>query len=53
MMLTAEAGARSAKEGYFPKIYGERTASGTPRKGIIIEAIQMTILMLILILQAQ
>lgn len=50
MMLTAEAGARSAKEGYFPKIYGERTASGTPRKGIIIEAIQMTILMLILVL---
>lgn len=48
MMLTAEAGARTANDGYFPKIYGQRTAGGTPVKGLILEAIQMTVLMTIL-----
>jgi cadaverine:lysine antiporter len=50
MMLTAEAGARTSNDGYFPKIYGNRNASGTPVKGLIIEAIQMSTLMIILMI---
>ncbi|NRA42967.1 MAG: cadaverine/lysine antiporter [Pseudomonadales bacterium] len=50
MMLTAEAGARTARDGYFPKIYGERNSKGTASKGIIIEAAQMTALMIILMI---
>ena len=48
MMLTAEAGARNADEGYFPKIYGVRSAKGSPAKGIILEATQMSILVIVL-----
>ena len=48
MMLTAEAGARTANEGYLPKIYGERNKKGVASKGIILQAIQMTVLILVI-----
>jgi cadaverine:lysine antiporter len=50
MMLTAEAGARSAREGYFPKSYGIRNKQGILTKGILIESIHMTVLLLLVAL---
>ena len=47
VMLTAEAGARPAKEGYFPKAYGARNDRGILVKGLIIQGIEMTALLLL------
>lgn len=48
MMLVSQAGARAAKDGNFPKIYGELDKNGIPRKGLILASVKMTILMLVL-----
>ncbi|MEG1347395.1 MAG: cadaverine/lysine antiporter [Hafnia sp.] len=45
MMLVGQAGVRAARDGNFPKIYGEVDSHGVPRKGIILSAIKMTLLM--------
>lgn len=45
MMLVGQAGVRAARDGNFPKIYGEVDANGVPRKGIILSALKMTALM--------
>lgn len=42
------AGARAAQEGYIPKIYGELDKNGLPRKGLILSATQMTVLMAVI-----
>lgn len=47
MMIVSQAGVRAAEEGHFPKIYAERDANGIPRKGIVLAAVQMTVLMLV------
>ena len=48
MMLVGQAGARAAHDGNFPKIYGEiDKKSGIPKKGLILSAIQMSILLVI------
>lgn len=48
MMLVTQAGARAAQEGYIPKIYGELDKNGLPRKGLILSATQMTVLMAVI-----
>ena len=48
MMLVSQAGACAAKDGNFPKIYGELDKNGIPRKGLILASVKMTILMLVL-----
>ena len=48
MMLVGQAGARAARDGNFPKSYGELDKNGIPRKGLIYAAIKMTLLMLVL-----
>lgn len=45
MMLVGQAGARAAHDGNFPKVYGEMDKNGIPRKGLILAAIQMSILL--------
>lgn len=45
MMMVGQAGVRAARDGNFPKIYGEIDDRGVPRKGIILSAIKMTLLM--------
>lgn len=47
MMLVGQAGARAAHDGNFPKIYGELDKNGIPRKGLVLAAIQMSILLVI------
>ncbi|MGL4905877.1 MAG: amino acid permease, partial [Plesiomonas sp.] len=46
MMLVGQAGARAASDGNFPAVYGEMSASGIPRKGLILASIKMTVLMI-------
>ena len=48
MLLVTQAGARAARDGHFPKIYGELDHRGMPRKGLILAASQMTGLMLLI-----
>ncbi len=48
MMLVGQAGARSAHDGNFPKIYGEKDKNGVPKKGLILASCKMTVLMLLL-----
>ncbi|MBJ3816519.1 cadaverine/lysine antiporter [Shimwellia pseudoproteus] len=45
MMMVGQAGVRAARDGNFPKIYGEVDSHGVPRKGIILSAIKMSLLM--------
>lgn len=45
MMLVGQAGVRAARDGNFPRIYGEVDSHGVPRKGIILSALKMTALM--------
>ena len=45
MMLVGQAGARAAHDGNFPKVYGKMDKNGIPRKGLILAAIQMSILL--------
>ncbi|WP_392449566.1 cadaverine/lysine antiporter [Edwardsiella piscicida] len=45
MMLVGQAGVRAARDGNFPRIYGEVDAHGVPRKGIVLSALKMTALM--------
>ncbi|AFJ45187.1 cadaverine/lysine antiporter [Shimwellia blattae] len=45
MMMVGQAGVRAAQDGNFPKIYGETDSHGVPRKGIILSAIKMSLLM--------
>ncbi|MGL5627675.1 MAG: cadaverine/lysine antiporter [Plesiomonas sp.] len=47
MMLVGQAGARAAKDGNFPAVYGEMSESGIPRKGLILASIKMTVLMIL------
>lgn len=48
IMLVSQAGARAAKDGHFPKIYGELDQNGIPRKGLILSGLQMTALMIVI-----
>jgi len=48
MMLVGQAGARAAHDGNFPKVYGEMDKDGIPRKGLILAAIKMTVLMILI-----
>lgn len=46
MLLTAEVGVKAATEGYFPKAYGALNAQGVPKRGFLLQAIQMSLLLL-------
>lgn len=46
MMLVGEAGATAANAGTLPKIFGTESKKGIPVKGLVINSILMTILML-------
>jgi cadaverine:lysine antiporter len=48
MMLVGQAGARAAQDGNFPAIYGETDARGVPKKGLILAAAKMTVLMVLI-----
>jgi len=48
MMLVAQAGARNAHDGMLPKIFGKISKDNVPRAGIVINAIMMSVLMLVL-----
>ena len=48
MMLVGQAGARAAKDGNFPKVYGEMDKNGVPKKGLLLASCKMTALMLLL-----
>lgn len=50
MMLVAQAGARGAKDGTLPKIFGRENHKGIPAAGIILSSTMMTALMVILML---
>ncbi|SFN05884.1 cadaverine:lysine antiporter, APA family [Izhakiella capsodis] len=45
MMLVGQAGVRAANDGNFPKIYGEVDDKGVPKKGLLLAAVKMTVLM--------
>lgn len=47
MMLVGQAGARAAHDGNFPKIYGEINQQGIPKKGLLLAAAQMSVLLVI------
>jgi len=48
MMLVGQAGVRAAKDGNFPKVYGELDKNGIPKKGLLLAAVKMTVLMILL-----
>jgi len=48
MMLVAEAGARTARDGMLPRSFGKTNAKGIPVRGMIIIACMMSALMLVL-----
>ena len=50
MMLVSQAGARGAKDGTLPKIFGRENKKGIPAAGIILSSVMMSILMVILML---
>ena len=52
MMMVGQAGVRAARDGNFPKIYGEVDSHGVPRKGIVLSAIKMTLLMALMTFMA-
>lgn len=47
MMLVGQAGARAAHDGNFPAVYGEMNDKGIPKKGLLLAAVQMTVLLII------
>lgn len=47
MMLVGQAGARAAHDGNFPHIYGEMNENGIPKKGLVLAAVQMSVLLII------
>ncbi|EMH4162471.1 cadaverine/lysine antiporter [Pluralibacter gergoviae] len=48
MMLVGQAGARAAKDGNFPKVYGEMDKNGVPKKGLLLASCKMTALMILI-----
>lgn len=48
MMLVGQAGVRAAKDGNFPKVYGELDKNGIPKKGLLLAAVKMTVLMILI-----
>lgn len=48
MMLVGQAGVRAAKDGNFPKVYGELDKNGIPKKGLLLAAVKMTVLMVLI-----
>lgn len=50
MLLTTEVGVRAAQEGFFPKVYGTLNSQGVPIRGFLLQALQMSLLLLILTL---
>ncbi|EGI5934719.1 cadaverine/lysine antiporter [Salmonella enterica subsp. enterica serovar Urbana] len=48
MMLVGQAGMRAANDGNFPKIYGEVDRNGIPKKGLLLAAVKMTVLMVLI-----
>lgn len=48
MMLVGQAGVRAAKDGNFPKVYGEMDKNGIPKKGLLLAAAKMTVLMILI-----
>lgn len=48
MMLVSQAGVRAAKDGNFPKIYGEMDKNGIPKKGLLLASVKMTALMILI-----
>lgn len=48
MLLVSQAGMRAAKDGNFPKVYAELDKNGIPRKGLILAACKMTVLMAVI-----
>lgn len=47
MMLVGQAGARAAHDGNFPAIYGQMNRQGVPAKGLLLAALQMTVLLVV------
>ncbi|MBJ3813359.1 cadaverine/lysine antiporter [Shimwellia pseudoproteus] len=48
MMLVSQAGVRAAKDGNFPKVYGEMDKNGVPKKGLLLASCKMTALMVLI-----
>ncbi len=48
MMLVGQAGVRAAHDGNFPQIYGELDSNGIPKKGLLLAACKMTVLMVLI-----
>ncbi|EBH8951303.1 cadaverine/lysine antiporter [Salmonella enterica] len=48
MMLVGQAGVRAANDGNFPKIYGEVDGNDVPKKGLLLAAVKMTVLMVLI-----
>ncbi|TGB75024.1 MULTISPECIES: cadaverine/lysine antiporter [unclassified Escherichia] len=48
MMLVGQAGVRAANDGNFPKIYADVDSNNIPKKGLLLAAVKMTVLMVLI-----